>query len=215
MNHLITSCPLLCLLLSIVFPGGGCGSQLYVVASIPIQQKSRPGQIPMASLLRTPNSHSTNRKREINNDEDETITFLTNTTDANATNATASPTPSTNPASAPTTPVPTPTHSPTKHYEPSQDDDDNETPKKEGPSVGLIFLCIFLAVSVIWVVCYFRDAILFFFGSAWNNTRRYGCKGCLQSFSPCFFGREYLSGSSEPLDQIIFETEDPTAPLMT
>lgn len=65
------------------------------------------------------------------------------------------------------------THPPTKKYEPPSDDNndssdendtDNEGKKEEEkkPSVGIIFLWIVFIFGLIWVVCYFRDAILFF-----------------------------------------------------
>jgi len=85
--------------------------------------------------------------------------MLTNTT--NTTNVpTQAPTPAI--AISPTTAMPTPTPNPTKKYQPSPDDEDEE---KEGVKIGMIFLWIVIAFSLIWVVCYFRDAILFFFGN--------------------------------------------------
>lgn len=133
---------------------------------------------------------------------------LTNATNTTTTAPTQSPTPA-----KPTTPTPPPTHEPTKKYE-SPEDEEKDEERKEGAKVGMIFLWIVVVFAVIWLLVYFRDAIFFFFGNAWSNTRRYGCKGCLRSFFPCFSGSQPSRGS-EPLDQIIFETEDPNAPLMT
>ncbi|KAL7539528.1 hypothetical protein ACHAXR_009367 [Thalassiosira sp. AJA248-18] len=179
---------MMCLLISIALPGG---SPNFVHAS--------------SSSIRKLSPPSSQQTSEVDDALIE-IVALTNTT--NTTNATTqSPTPT-------STPMPTPTPQPTKKYEPSPDDEDEK--KKEETKVGMIFLWIIVSFTLIWLVCYFRDAISFFFGSAWNNTRRYGCKGCLHSFFPFVFGS--LSGgggSSEPLDQIIFETEDPNAPLMS
>ena len=84
---------------------------------------------------------------------------LTNTT--NTTNATSTaPTP----AAAPTEPTPSPTPELTKKYE-SPEDEEKDEEKKEGTKVGMIFLWIVVAFSLIWVICYFRDAILFFFAN--------------------------------------------------
>lgn len=49
---------------------------------------------------------------------------------------------------------------------------------------------------------------------AWNNTKRGGFKGCLSSFFPFIFRSRSGGAGSEPLDQIIFESEDPNLPLM-
>ena len=108
----------------------------------------------------------------------------TNTNSTNATKATSSPTESIVPAPAntpddvpiaPPVPVnppspspPTATPAPTKKYEPAPDDDEEkkkEEEKKEGAKVGFIFLWIVVSFSLIWVLCYFRDAIAFFVGS--------------------------------------------------
>lgn len=187
MSRFIASC-LLCLLLSVAPPScrGGVGARFASAASSSIRSPSGSSAPP---YFRPP-----------------LLSIgLKNETDGGAGNATAP-----NATSAPT---PQPTHNPTKQYHPSPDDDEEGEKKHEGTRVGIIFLWIVVAFTLIWLVCYFRDAIMFFFGNAWNNTRRYGCRGCLQSFFPCVFRSP--SGGSEPLDQIIFETEDPNAPLMT
>jgi len=81
--------------------------------------------------------------------------------------------------------------------------------------VGAILGWIVLALLVVGCI-YFRDAIIFFIVNVWNSTRRYGCKGCLKACFPCILGSELAGGTGggEPLDQIIFESEDPNAPLM-
>jgi hypothetical protein len=40
----------------------------------------------------------------------------------------------------------------------------------------------------------------------WTNTQRYGCKGFMHSLFPCFY--RGLSDGHQPLDQIIFETDE-------
>eukprot|EP00571_Detonula_confervacea_P013828 CAMPEP_0172301036 /NCGR_PEP_ID=MMETSP1058-20130122/3012_1 /TAXON_ID=83371 /ORGANISM="Detonula confervacea, Strain CCMP 353" /LENGTH=183 /DNA_ID=CAMNT_0013011025 /DNA_START=89 /DNA_END=640 /DNA_ORIENTATION=+ len=174
---------------------------LCLLLSVALPNSGSPNQFAHASSIRSLSSYSPPN----NNNNDLPIIALMNTT--NTTNVTShAPTP----VAAPTT------AQPTKHYE-SPDEEKEEEEKKEGAKIGMIFLWIVVAFTVIWLVCYFRDALLFFFGNAWNNTRRYGCKGCLKSFCPCIFGYQSGAGSggNEPLDQIIFETEDPNAPLMS
>ena len=84
---------------------------------------------------------------------------LTNAT--NTTNTTA-PTHSPTPANPPSAPTPPPTHEPTKKYEPPPDDNEDEG-ESEGAKIGKIFLWTFVTFALIWLICYFRDPIIFFF----------------------------------------------------
>ncbi|KAL3782447.1 hypothetical protein ACHAW5_000169 [Stephanodiscus triporus] len=148
---------------------------------------------------------------------DSVPTSIAGADDNSTTNSTAteSPTKAAAPSPAPK-PTDPPTHAPSKKYEIPNDDDDSEAEKieKEIPKIGKIFLYVALVFVSIWLVCYFRDAIAFFFGNAWNSTRRHGCKGCLQSFFPCVWRSHSSRGHGDTLDQIIFETDDNAAPLL-
>jgi len=192
MKRFITSC--MCLILPVSLPRG-CPKYAHASSF----RKLTPEQRPSPSEQMLPKSNSGHLR----------IAF-TNTT--NTTNATTqAPTP----AIVPATPTPPPTPTPTRKYHPSPDDDEEEEEKK-GPKVGVIFGWIVFSFAAIWACCYFRDAIIFFLATAWNNTRNYGCTGCLRSFFPCIFGSQSSAGGGgEPLDQIIFESEDPNIPLMS
>jgi len=73
----------------------------------------------------------------------------------------------------PAEPTDPPTHAPSKKYEIPDDDDDSEAEKieKEIPKIGKIFLYVALVFVSIWLVCYFRDAISFFFGNVRHKMR--------------------------------------------
>mmetsp|Transcript_8114 Transcript_8114/g.14295 ORF Transcript_8114/g.14295 Transcript_8114/m.14295 type:complete len:198 (-) Transcript_8114:262-855(-) len=190
---------LLCLLLSVALPGVSKFAQASSIrkfSSQPQQQQLSPSQ---RTLLKS---------NKLDPLPLPIIALITNTTNNTTTNVT---TPSPTPAIVPSAPTPPPTHPPSKKYESPEDTEE----KKEETKVGIIFLWIVVAFTLIWLLCYFRDIIFFFFGNAWNNTRRFGCKGCLNSFFPCIFGPQMGGGGSEPLDQIIFESEDPNVPLMS
>ena len=200
MNHFIASL-LLCIIciISISFPSGS----KFVNAVV---SKNNGGGRSISNFQRV---------RKIRNNYHHIISTLTNTTDnSNSTNATT-PTQAPTSAQVPTAPIPPTTHAPTKHYTPSppDDDDNNESEiEKDAIKVGWIFFYIVITFAVIWALLYYRDAVFFFLSGAYNNTRNYGCRGCLHSFFPCFFGS--IGGGNQPLDQIIFETEDPNTPLV-
>lgn len=124
-----------------------------------------------------------------------------------------------------TTPVPTPavtsahptvkpkvnTHEPTKKYVPPNDDEnteneDNGSGKTNSRKHSKILWTLSIAVIAVFPIIYFRNSLTFFCGNAIANTQRYGCKGLLRSFFPCFY--RGLSIDHQPLDQIIFETDE-------
>lgn len=133
----------------------------------------------------------------------------------NATNTTTpSPTPAVT-SKPPSSGKPTPakinhTHEPTKKYIPPPDDNDdnndnNTTDGEKNKRVKIFWSLSCLAINV-FVLFYFRNNIAFFLGSVLRNTQRYGCKGFMHSLFPCFY--RGLSDGHQPLDQIIFETDE-------
>mmetsp|Transcript_11759 Transcript_11759/g.19441 ORF Transcript_11759/g.19441 Transcript_11759/m.19441 type:complete len:193 (-) Transcript_11759:123-701(-) len=136
----------------------------------------------------------------------------------NATNTTSpSPTPAAT-SKPPSSGQPTPakiihTHEPTKKYIPPPDDNDDnndnnnsdEKNKSKNNGVTIFWTLSCLAIAVFFLF-YFRNNIAFFLGSVWRNTQRYGCKGFMHSLFPCFY--RGLSDGHQPLDQIIFETDE-------
>jgi len=105
------------------------------------------------------------------------------------------------------------THEPTKKYIPPPDDNDDNTDnnksdeknKRKNTGVTIFWTLSCLAIAVFFLF-YFRNSIAFFLGNLWTNTQRYGCKGFMHSLFPCFY--RGLSGGHQPLDQIIFETDE-------
>jgi len=136
----------------------------------------------------------------------------------NATNTTSpSPTPAVT-SKPPSSGQPTPskiihTNEPTKKYIPPPDDNDDnndnntsdEKNKSKHSGVTIFWTLSCLAI-VVFVLFYFRNNIAFFLGSVLRNTQRYGCKGFMHSLFPCFY--RGLSDGHQPLDQIIFETDE-------
>ena len=100
----------------------------------------------------------------------------------NTTNATttASPTKALAPGPAPAPTIP-PTSPPSKKYVSPDGDDDGddeseaEKIEREIPKIATVFLWVSISFASIWLVCYFRDAIIFFFG----NVRRRPNRACL------------------------------------
>ncbi len=137
-----------------------------------------------------------------------------NNTNNNATNTTTpSPTPAVTskpPSSGQPTPAKiNPTHEPTKKYitPPDDNDDNNNTSDEKKNKRVTIFWTLSCLTITAFVLFYFRNNIAFFLGSVWRNTQRYGCKGFMHSLFPCFY-RGLSSGGNQPLDQIIFETDE-------
>ncbi|KAL3822517.1 hypothetical protein ACHAXA_001982 [Cyclostephanos tholiformis] len=119
------------------------------------------------------------------------------------------------------TPVPTvpPTWSPSRKYVPPPgDDDDDEASRmeREIPKIGKVLMWVFATFGIIWLLCYFGDAITFFVRNAYSNARRRGCGGCIRSVFPrlAVWRSSSGRGGRETLDQIIFESEDNAAPLL-
>ncbi len=98
---------------------------------------------------------------------------ISSSTPTTATNSTTSAPGAVNPPPTPiTTPAPTPsspTFPPTKKYEPDDEEkkeEEKEQQQKKGqPSIGMIFLWTIVTFALLWMSCYFSDAIIFFFGN--------------------------------------------------
>lgn len=150
-----------------------------------------------------------------------------NNNSTNTTNTTtSSPTPAgTTPPPAPpmTEPLTTPhsfTHAPTKKYipEPDNDDENNnndnnnnntDNTKKNGPSTGTIIFWWLASLAIItFLTFYFHQNIAIFCMGAYRNTQRYGIRGMLRSILPCFTFGLPSDAMHQPLDQIIFETDE-------
>ena len=90
---------------------------------------------------------------------------------------TASPTKALAPSPAPA-PTITPTRAPSKKYVSPDGDDDGddeseaEKIEREIPKIATVFLWVSISFASIWLVCYFRDAILFFFGNVRRRPNR-------------------------------------------
>lgn len=207
MQHFIISSNLLLkwLLLVLGLLGGqissGSNDQNIAVDEIAISSTS------LSPSLRNMNSHINN-----NNSNNNTKTALPGPSPASPPPMTTNhPTPNKGVTHKPTEKV---THEPTKKYIPEPPDSDNNDgnePDKKMKNTGLIiftWLLFFIAIS--FLIYIFRNSIAFFFLSAYTNTRRYGCKGFLYSFFPCFYnsGMDGGRGLHQPLDQIIFETDE-------
>jgi hypothetical protein len=90
----------------------------------------------------------------------------------------------------------------------NDNDINNDEDKKNRKNSGVtIFWTIACLATAVFFFFYFRNNIAFFFGTAWRNTQRYGCKGFMHSFFPCFY-RGLSPEGHQPLDQIIFETDE-------
>ena len=100
----------------------------------------------------------------------------------NTTNATtASPAKALAPSPAPAPTIP-PTSAPSKKYvSPDDGGDESEAGKieREIPMIATVFFWVAIAFASIWLVCYFRDAIIFFFG---NVRRRH--ESCIRCYFP-------------------------------
>ena len=131
-----------------------------------------------------------------------------NSTESNNGTSIISQTPTVTPATA--SPTSKQTHEPTKRYE-SPEKKEDEKEEEHERNVGFIFLYCVLAIAGLGILIYYRDPILFFFGSCWANTRLHGCRGCLSSCCPCLFEKQ----SQQSLDTIIFETDDANAGLLS
>mmetsp|Transcript_38516 Transcript_38516/g.92216 ORF Transcript_38516/g.92216 Transcript_38516/m.92216 type:complete len:180 (+) Transcript_38516:162-701(+) len=131
-----------------------------------------------------------------------------NSTESKNGTAIISQTPTVTPAT--TAPTSKQSHEPTKKYEsPEKKEEDKE--EEHERNVGLIFLYCILAIAGLGILLYFKNPILFFFGSCLANTRLHGLRGCLSSCCPCLFEKQ----SQQSLDTIIFETDDANAGLLS
>jgi hypothetical protein len=142
-----------------------------------------------------------------------------NTNSTNTTTFSPTPAGTTPPPAPPTTGSPTTphsfTHAPTKKYipEPDNDDENNDntdnTKKKNGPSTGTIIFWWLASLAIItFLIFYFHQNIAIFCMGAYRNTQRYGIRGMLRSIFPCFTFGLPSDAMHQPLDQIIFETDE-------
>ena len=135
----------------------------------------------------------------------ETTNYSDNTSsNPTTTNSTTTTAPTINPlSSSPPSPSPVATVTttpPSKKYEP--DDDEKKEGKKEEeeqknerePSIGMIFLWTIVTFGLLWMSCYFSDAIMFFVGNVSYISSELGDGDVQQLFISIF--RDYSFAGS-------------------
>ena len=117
----------------------------------------------------------------------------TNSTTAPAINPSSSSPPSPSPVALTTTP-------PSKKYEPDDDEkkdekkEEEEQKKERKPSIGMIFLWTIVTFGLLWMSCYFSDAIMFFVGNVSYISSELGDGDVQQLFISIF--RDYSFAGS-------------------
>ena len=155
---------------------------LLVIASSssgdPIQSAGAAVAAHPPSLVRTPPTPIDASTPIIIADEDANANADDDGNDTtNATTTTASPAKASAPSPAPAPTIP-PTSAPSRKYvSPDGGDDESEAEKIEGeiPKIATVFLWVSISFASIWLVCYFRDAIIFFLG----NVRTTPAESCI------------------------------------